>query len=203
MILGCILLKKGRDSDPGLSSLLAVCDEVQPVYDLTDGMWSQSESGLRQQYIDAAIERNADVCVTLDTDEYFTSSSRAREILARIEKAVRLVQFVRIDKWDDRCRYRWPWDGSLQHVACGWRPANGQRMSDRPIHCGRVPNSSALEGETLNVPMDACSVIHTGYQLKKDRDARLKRWKEIDPQGRCMCDYDQFFSDKYIEGYPF
>ena len=203
MILGCILTKTSRKIEPGMSSLLAVCDQVQPIFDHSKKLWERPEYLMRQEYVDYAIESHADWAVCLDDDEQFSDPLLFRSILKKLDDDVKCVQLVHLDLWDDKCRWRYPWNGQPQYFPFAWRPCAGQLIEKKPLHCGRAPASVFHEGKVHNVPFEICHVIHHGYKLRGDRIEKEARWREIDPNGSmCACNYNVYWSNVYVEDYP-
>lgn len=142
-----------------------------------------TEYKLRQQQWDETVKRNPDWILILDADEMFENRAIEEIPLLTKQSEYDVFYFRLYDFWSEN-HYRedslWKAHLTYRPLLVRYCPGFNYRWQERPLHCGRFP-SNVIE---LRGALSQLRVKHLGWAKLVDREAKYKRYMELDPEGK-------------------
>lgn len=143
-----------------------------------DREWGKNQHKLKEDFIRNHVAKlNPDITVCLDMDEVLVNVTREK-IIKESEKAYALYVYI-VNLWDKGWRKDW----SFSNVRIwNWKLKDELgdefwKFEERPLHCGLAPKwCYAINYQAPFV------LEHYGLKKKKDRMAKVERYKKYDPR---------------------
>lgn len=139
-----------------------------------------NESNLRKQQWNETIKTNPDWILNLDADEILEDSfwDNAEKLINNQEYD--FYCFRLYDMWD-KTHYRedeyWNSHSIYRPFLMRYQSSFHYLWNESPQHCGRFPNNTFSFKKAEN----EARIKHLGWATKEDREAKFKRYEELDP----------------------
>jgi glycosyltransferase involved in cell wall biosynthesis len=169
-------------SSDGTAALCRECLNDIPLHIITNGVsMFADESALRRRQWEETVKTNPDWILNLDADEMLEDCFwRGAQALIDDER-YDFYCFRLYDMWDDT-HYRedeyWNAHRTYRPFLMRYQPAFHYLWNESPQHCGRFPNNTFSFERSEN----AARVQHFGWAAKEDREAKFRRYQELDPR---------------------
>ncbi len=142
-----------------------------------------NEVGLRKQQWDLVVSTRPDWILVLDADEML--EERAGPVIRGLmnQPFYDHYSFRLYDFWSPTHYREDPyWQAHKRHLILlvRYQPGFAYTWQETPIHCGRLPSNIAL----LPGARTGLRVKHLGWATAQDREAKYRRYKALDPDGR-------------------
>lgn len=140
-----------------------------------------NESELRKQLWRETASRSPDWILSMDADEIFEAGSKPMLEEITRQKDYNTIYLRLYDMWSET-HYRedayWSAHYTYRPFLVRFIPEIAYTWKETPQHCGRFP----LETLQFSYWQHPLRVRHYGWSRLEDRQAKLKRYMELDPQ---------------------
>ena len=173
--------------DASSDTTVTVCEEALKGIPLTivknpHSLFS-NEWLLRKEQWEETVKRNPEWILMLDADEIFEEKFKDEVQKLLADRTVDVWCFRLYDFWDN-AHFRddkW-WNAHVRYspFLVRYDPDKTYHWLQQPQHCGRFPHTINL----LPRKISDLRVKHYGWAKKEDREAKYRRYKELDPEER-------------------
>ncbi len=132
----------------------------------------------------AGLRHGADWLLAIDADERVERSFRARAERAIARGRLLGIKAFRVrllELWDSTATYRADAIWATKGPARLWRASDDHEFDSRALHGVKAPLQARWRGR---FPQADLIVYHLGMLHREDRAARLRRYRELDPDER-------------------
>ncbi len=142
-----------------------------------------NEIVLRKQQWEETLKTNPEWILNIDADQIFEKRMRDEIYNLTAQNTIDVWCFRLYDFWDET-HYRddqlWCAHNTYRSFLLRYRPDFKYEWKETPQHCGHFPKNIYM------LPAAACSLRlkHYGWANKEDREAKYKRYQQLDPDAR-------------------
>lgn len=173
--------------DGSTDNSVAIVKEVLKGIPLTLIQNDQSKFGneclLREQQWNETVKTNPQWILCLDADEIFETKFKDQVSELVANPLVDAYYFRLYDFWD-KTHYRddqyWQAHNVYRPFLIRYNPGMKYSFKQAAQHCGRFP----LEVSSYTYQLSNLRLKHFGWENNKDREAKYKRYQELDPGAR-------------------
>ena len=177
---GIVALDDG--SSDGTAELLAARTEVLEVLPAEGDGWDEAAN--RERLVRAGLRHGADWLLSIDADERLERGfrDRAERLFERADADGESAYFLSLrDVWDDPGRIRVDGVWSAKRKATLFRARADHEFDRSEFHGHWAPLNDHPDGR---FPMSGLLVYHLRMLHAADREARRRRYEELDPESR-------------------
>lgn len=182
-ITDAVIIDDGSTDDS-----VAVCEEVLKDIPLKLVRNEQSkfakEYSLRKQQWEETVKTNPEWILILDSDEIFEDSFKDQVKHMVADDKVNSYLFRLYDFWDsDHYRDDQYWSAHYHFYPflVRYNEALSYSFQQKDQHCGRFPIEVYAYSNQVVSPL---RLKHYGWSKKEDREAKYKRYQQLDPEAR-------------------
>lgn len=136
--------------------------------------WGKEQWKIKQEFVTRHVsELKPDLCVTLDMDEVFDKTVTRDSLLALYNTQFPSFYFYVINLWDEGYN---PARNFWNIRAWKFKEIKDHGWEKKRVHCGLSPKQAYYYGF-----YSPHLLIHYGLKDKEDRDRKVKRYEQYDP----------------------